>query len=327
MGSDLPSVSVVMPTYNADRYLGQAIDSILSQTHQAFELLVVDDGSTDDTPGLLASYAESDPRVRVISQSNQGVSAALNRGIADASAAWVAIMHSDDVALSGRIERQLRAAAEMPDVVAWGTYAFHIGANGKRLGLGQVGFTTREEFRSARARGKPIWLIHPTSLLRRDVLLQVGGYDPFFDCGEDLDLFSRMADRGPVLALPEPLLLYRVHSESNTLRRFARMTTLTEYIAARERAKAMGGEPVAWEAFEALQSHQSPMRKARNALKDSGAYRYRRFACEIAAEHPVRAAWFLAGSIICSPGYALRRIRQQRLGTRARRLLSPNGAK
>ncbi|HRL13268.1 MAG TPA: glycosyltransferase family A protein, partial [Aggregatilineales bacterium] len=122
-----------MPAYNAASFIAQAIESILNQTLRNFELIIVDDGSTDTTAQIIADYAARDPRIKAIQGTHRGVSAALNLGLAEARAPWIAIMHADDVALPRRLERQLACAASDPRVIIWGANGYHIGVSGKRL--------------------------------------------------------------------------------------------------------------------------------------------------------------------------------------------------
>src|SRR3712207_4054623 len=134
-------ISVVMPVFNGQRFLAEAMDSLLAQTFRDFEVVAVDDGSTDDTPATLHRYAERDARVRVIRGDHAGISAALNRGIAAATHEWIARMDADDVATPDRFAKQLAAAAAHPDVVVWGSYANHVDASGNVLGLSKCGPT------------------------------------------------------------------------------------------------------------------------------------------------------------------------------------------
>ena len=96
-----------MPAYNAEKFVGEAIESILNQSHKDFELIVIDDGSKDNTFNIIQKYAKRDARIKAYHQENQGISNTLNRGIAIAESEWVAIMHADDISLPGRIEKQL----------------------------------------------------------------------------------------------------------------------------------------------------------------------------------------------------------------------------
>src|SRR5687767_14566662 len=117
-----PTVSVVIPTYNYGRYVGDAIDSALAQTRPPDEVVVVDDGSTDDTPDRLAAYGD---RIRVVRQTNQGLSAARNAGIRAAHGDWVAFLDSDDAFHPRKLELQLGALARRPELRLLATDGFH----------------------------------------------------------------------------------------------------------------------------------------------------------------------------------------------------------
>lgn len=117
----MPLVSVVMPVYNSERFVAEAVDSILQQTLTDFEFLIVDDGSTDGSLGIIQDYAERDPRIRITQHSeNRGVAAARNTGIARASGKYVAVMDSDDVSLPQRIEKQVTYLEAHSDIGAVG---------------------------------------------------------------------------------------------------------------------------------------------------------------------------------------------------------------
>src|SRR3954447_7753370 len=105
-----PTVSVLMPCYNAERFLPEAIQSILDQTFRDFEFVIVDDGSTDNTRNVLRMFAEGDDRIRVIDNDHGGISGALNRGIQECRGEWIARMDGDDIALPDRLEKQIAAA-------------------------------------------------------------------------------------------------------------------------------------------------------------------------------------------------------------------------
>ncbi|HEX9156410.1 MAG TPA: glycosyltransferase family A protein, partial [Syntrophales bacterium] len=108
-------VSVVIPVHNGEKYLSQAVESVLDQTHRDLELLVVDDGSTDSSAAIIRRFALKDRRVRVLTQENLGVAAAGNRGLQEAGCEWVARLDADDVFLPGKLERQVGFLRRNPD--------------------------------------------------------------------------------------------------------------------------------------------------------------------------------------------------------------------
>lgn len=251
-------ISVVMPAYNAARYIGQAIDSLLNQTYKDFELLVIDDCSTDDTVEIVKAYAAKDPRVRLIQQpANGGVSVARNTGFQEAKYPWVALLDADDIALPDRLEKQVKAIESDPEVVAWGAAVRNMSPDGKPREIKEVGPPTKEVFYQKREKGEVIFLATTASVLRRDLVLKVNGYDLRFKASEDTDLVNRIADYGAVVALREPLVLYRLHSSGLSARKFLDQYINTHYLEARSKAR-LAGKTLDYDEF-LKQYHAQPL--------------------------------------------------------------------
>jgi len=310
-------ISVVMPVYNSARFVQQAIESILNQTYPNFEFIIVDDGSTDTTLAIARNYAERDPRLKVIELPHGGLSRALNKAIDLANGDWVAIMHDDDVSLPRRLETQLAAAQTNTKVVAWGAYAYHIGSRGKVLSVSCTGPTTESEFYHLRQRGEIFTIIHPTAFLNKGVVRRVGGYNHRFDGAEDLDLFDRMAEHGPVLAIPKPLLLYRVHGSSVSMLNFFRQKFLTRYVRARLRAKLRGQPELTLEEYEDQYRRQTLGTRLKRFLDDSSKFCYRRSGMALGNRQYFCAPFFLAASVLLNPRYAPPRLYQQKFSPAA----------
>ncbi len=204
-----PVLSVVMCVYNGARFLAQAINSIRAQTFRSFEFVIVDDGSTDDTPRILAEHAASDGRIRVLPQENQGLIAALNRGIACAQAELIARMDADDVAKPYRFEMQLDFLSGRPWIALLGGAVEIIDAGGRVLNTIRVPLdpdhVRREmlEYRCA--------LAHPTVIFRRRAFERAGGFRKAYRHAEDYDLWLRMTERCQAANLDDVLLGYRWH--------------------------------------------------------------------------------------------------------------------
>lgn len=214
---------MLLPAYNAGRYIDQAIESILNQTFRDLELIVIDDGSRDDTLARIQAHAGRDSRVRVVTRENRGLIATLNEGIALARADLIARMDADDIAYPERLERQVKTFRDTP-------------------GLGLCGTAVDTLFKDRIFRGKPVRLLtegspgilsifytmffHPTLMIDRRVAGDQLMYDPSYPHAEDFDLIRRLAERFPIAYLPEPLLAYRQHEGSVTVvhRRVMRQT-------------------------------------------------------------------------------------------------------
>jgi glycosyltransferase involved in cell wall biosynthesis len=207
-----PLVSFIVPTYNAAHYLPGAIDSALAQTYPHLEVIVIDDGSTDDTRALLAARYADDPRVRVLYQRNQGPAAARNYGLRAARGDYVHLLDSDEILLPDKVARSLALFDAHPDAAA---------VYGPGIAVAPDGLTVLDYPSPPLPSGDVFcaWLCGPLSggtgsvtgsfMLRRAAVLEVGGFDERFWGAEDWDLWLRLADRYHFVALDEALVIYR----------------------------------------------------------------------------------------------------------------------
>ncbi len=210
-----PRVSVVLPVYNGGEHLHASIESVLHQTMTELELVVVDDGSTDNTLEIATSFA--DPRISVIAlESNVGLAEALNRGIDQAKAGLIARQDSDDVSLPDRLSRQLELFTREDSMVLAGTWASITRSlpGGNQQVVGQHRHPTTD----AELRFRLLWnnpFVHSSVVFRRDAFEAAGGYgtDPATSWPEDYDLWSRLMDFGTLANLPEVLVEYRQSPE------------------------------------------------------------------------------------------------------------------
>ena len=203
-----PRVSVVISAYNAQRYLREAIDSILTQTFGDFECVIVNDGSSDDTLSILKSYAQRDPRIRIISRANKGLTVSLNEALAACRAPLVARMDADDVALPERFAKQVAFMDANPDVVVVACSVELIDPFGIHIGI--VNYPTdHASIDTQLLKGDGGCICHPGCVYRLDAVRRVGNYRQEFNNSEDLDLWLRLAETGRVANLPDVLLKYR----------------------------------------------------------------------------------------------------------------------
>lgn len=209
-------ISVIIPAYNAEKFIGETLASILAQSFQNFEIIVVDDGSTDNTVQLVNRFRQADERIRLVLNNHGHQSKARNTGIALAKYDWIAPIDADDVMLPTRFEEQIKAAEANPQVVAWGSYSMLITSNGSAYRERRDRPTTQAEFEKLMAEGQLILMPNSSCLLRKDIINKVGGYDSRFDSLEDVELLLRMSQHGPILVLPKILMQYRMHYSSTT---------------------------------------------------------------------------------------------------------------
>lgn len=208
-----PSVSVLLPVYNAERYLAQAIESILNQTFQDFELLIIDDGSTDRSGQILTTYAAQDSRIRLISRENRGLISTLNEMLDLAQGEFLARMDADDLATPNRLTLQVAFLKQHPEVVCVGGAFGLIDPQGRTVMNAIPMPQENAEIQPLLLLGRTV-INHPCALIRRSALLQIGGYDPSMKTIEDLDMLLRLGEIGQLANLPDVVLQYRFHPNS-----------------------------------------------------------------------------------------------------------------
>lgn len=198
-----PQVSVIIPTYNRGRVIKEAIDSVLAQDYTEFELIVVDDGSTDHTSDVLDSYRNV---IKVLSQKNKGVSAARNRGIAEASGKFIAFLDSDDLWLPQKLSTQIEFFNKTPDALICQTEEVWI-RNGLRV---------NPKKRHKKPSGMifklslELCLVSPSAvMIKRSLFDRVGEFDETLPACEDYDLWLRISSRFPIYLIDTPLIIKR----------------------------------------------------------------------------------------------------------------------
>jgi glycosyltransferase involved in cell wall biosynthesis len=211
--SDPPLISVCLPVYNTERYVAGAVESILGQTLGDFELLILDDGSTDGSLEVLRRYAARDPRIRLTSRPNKGLVTTLNELIDQSRGEFLARMDADDIALPERFARQVEYLRAHPECVLVGCRVRLIDPEGDPL----CEWCTQQDHEALDRcflRGERVTAIsHPAIMMRRDAVLAIGKYRPF-EVIEDVDLFLRLAEYGRIANIPEVLLQYRIHASN-----------------------------------------------------------------------------------------------------------------
>jgi glycosyltransferase involved in cell wall biosynthesis len=208
-----PRISAVIGTWNGARWLPDAIRSILEQTVDDLELIVADDGSTDDTAAVVASF--DDPRIRYLPGPHVGISANLNRALAEARSDYVGLLDSDDWALPHRLERQLAVLEARPEVGVVGARMTEVDEHGREL-RPRVTFAAGD-VNGALLKFNPI--SNSCAALRRSAVREVGGFDTSYTCTVDWDLWLRVADRWVVHTLDEVLGVRRMHSGNISIER------------------------------------------------------------------------------------------------------------
>src|SRR5690349_10215088 len=208
-----PMVTIIMPAYNAATYIREAISSVLAQSFTDFELLVIDDGSMDDTAAIIGSF--SDPRILYLYQDHLGIAYALNKGLREAKGRFIARFDADDICMPNRLQKQVEFLSADDRYVLCGSDAEYISESGEHL----FNFTcighTHEDIRSRLYVLCPF--IHSSVMYRKEAVIAAGGYSAHAHNFEDYLLWVQLTTYGKYANLPEQLIRVRFNPASVTI--------------------------------------------------------------------------------------------------------------
>ncbi|MFD5063871.1 glycosyltransferase family A protein [Streptomyces sp. NPDC058394] len=292
---------MIVPLFNAKKYIGACLASVLSQTHQELEVIVVDDGSTDDGAAIAEGIA--DERIRVDRGANRGVAAARNRGLSLAKGEFVAFLDNDDLWYPEKLSEQISVLQSDRGVVAVGAVFQYLSGNGGRL-LGRTGQDARDaDSRERLQRGQLMPFPMSSLIAWTDTVRAAGGFDDSLSSVDDLDLMTRLALAGSVATVMRPLGAYRVHSSAVSARHHAKMKMLTRFVQERAAAR-LEGRPA-----PVLESFVSSYRLTRvQRRRDGAARRFRDAGLLVMEGRYVKATALCAVALVARPSYTLRRI-------------------
>ncbi len=308
-----PTVSVVMAARNAAATVVDAIDSVLAQTFRDWELLVVDDGSTDETAAIVQRYAARDSRVHLLSGEGGGAAHARNLAIDEAQGRWLAILDSDDIAVTSRLERQVARMQREHDLFALATLA-HLFVNpGRSEGVSAFTQpTNRDELHRMVQTGALFVFCNSSILFDTDAVRSLGGYDQRFVPSEDAELVNRAVYRHghAVLLAPEPLVWYRITAGGLSTQGLGRQRMVLRYLEERNQSWRAGSEPVSLDEF--LERPQALRTRTRWRRHDLGALLYRQAGLEVGHGSWTGAIPRLVGAGLLHPRYVVAKVRAQR---------------
>ena len=209
-----PRISIALPVYNAAAYLDQAIESISGQSFRDFELICIDDGSTDGSLNILQQWQKRDSRIIVKSRENRGIVATLNEALDRSAGGYFARMDADDISLPDRLSAQVNFMDMDPDIVLSGGNAIMIDPAGRPLKAVDPPLS-HSAIWNLLLKGQATALIHPTIMAKTCACRKIGGYREAYRYVEDLDIFLRIGKLGNLANVPDTLLYYRQHLTSS----------------------------------------------------------------------------------------------------------------
>lgn len=209
----MTKITVLLPVYNAARFLPETLASLRAQTLADFKILAINDGSTDESGAILDSYASQESRLQVVHQENQGFAKTLAWGVKQCKTPLIVRLDADDLALPQRFEKQYAAFQSAREKLAVLGSGFHvINTTGRAIETVKPP-TMHDDITNQLWRGRSV-IAHPSVMMRRDAVLAVGNYRKPFDHAEDFDLWIRISQNYALANLPEPLIRYRRHQNN-----------------------------------------------------------------------------------------------------------------
>jgi glycosyltransferase involved in cell wall biosynthesis len=307
-------ISIFIPAYNAEKTIERTIDGILNQTYTHFELIIVNDGSTDGTEEIIKRYAEKDSRIRLISQPNRGRCYAANTAIKECQYQWIMRVDADDILLPQAIEKQIDFIKKNPDVKVAGCLAYHINEKEEIIGLTPLSPKTREEFAELINNKKPIHIQSSGVLMSREVILSVGGYREQFVVAEDFDLWNRLAEKGHMILVQQiPLVLYKIHKDSTTIKHFFKVWKYYKWARECMRKRRCGEAEISLQEFIAMRKKRPWYKRVDTKRKEFGKYSYKKAGFNFANKKFFAFILWIFLSLGINPIYTTKRLYKQRI--------------
>jgi glycosyltransferase involved in cell wall biosynthesis len=303
-------VSVVIPVYNGERFLAEAIESVRVQTHRDFELILVDDGSTDGSLGIMQDYARMDSRIRVVTQENRGHSGAANRCLAEASCEWVARLDGDDIFLPRKLEMQIAVLKANRNIKVLGTMGGWMDERGRGLvPMEKEGPFNEAELEEMVKRNDTLFFNHSSVLMHKRTILDAGGYRDKFVQAEDTDLWNRLAeDKHHLQKMRESLVRCRFHERSSTRSRRKENRLYGEWAIRCIYARRSGLSEPSFEEYLALRRNRPWYARLDSGRKSSGEDFYQRAALLYANRKYMLTTMNLLASLVIHPVHVIPRV-------------------
>lgn len=299
-----------MPSYNSMPLLPAAVESIANQTLQSWRLVVVNDGSTDDTREYLDSL--TDDRILVIHQENLGLSKSLNVGLRHCETEFIARMDGDDYSLPDRLEKQVAFLRSHPEVGLVGTQIQRVGE--RRSDTGSNLPTSHDEIVSTLMRGGHA-LCHPTIMCRKSVFDKVGEYKT--GLGEEWDIFLRFGEVSRLANLSECLFKYRYHGSSINGSRMRELRRGIRFACESSRRRKASQPPIAYEEFVEQENNAPLLQRILQNSEDYSRASYHAAMADILGNNPVRGWAKLGVAVASAPQLVIHRIHQKLAGPKA----------
>lgn len=302
-------VSIIICGYNAEKFIAKAIESVLRQTHSAFELILIDDGSTDGTHEVMEKYKKSDNRIKVISHLNKGMADSVNEAVLTANSDIIFRLDADDVMYVQRVEKQLEFLTNHNELGGISCLGEYLDENDRVIGKTYSDITSIEDCKRYLKKNEIMGFLHPGFVFRRQMFLEVEGYNGTFWPAEDVDLCNKFIERGYwIITIPEVLVGYRIHSSSVITSKFMESRRKYEWLRACIRARRLGLPQPTKEEFSELQKQKGVFFKINNARKNFSKFHYRNAGFEYAKKNYLNFLFKLGLSFLLQPKLVVKKL-------------------
>jgi len=305
-------VSIIVPAYNCEKYINDAIESILIQTYEDLEIIIVNDGSTDNTAKIIDNLAQVDSRIKVISQSNKGAGAARNKAISVAKGEFIAFLDSDDIMLEKRIQEQVQYLIKHPEITIVSCLAYYINEANDIIGKISTNLLTVADGKRYLERGKLIYCLQSGVMTRKQALKKVGGYREELLLGQDTELWNRMVEVGyNLVVMPKILVKYRIR-DGSTMTQFKKYFFYIDMIDFNIQRRRKGFREYSKEEFKKfLVSQPWYLKVARFNLRYSQ-YLYRLSGLMYGNKKYINFILYLLGAFFINPVYTMKKLYNQK---------------
>jgi glycosyltransferase involved in cell wall biosynthesis len=300
-----PTISVLMPVYNQEKYVAETIESVLSQTFMDYEFLIVDDGSKDGSADIIKAYAAKDSRIKAFYEKNSGKCNATNFLLSEAKGEWSALIDADDLMLPERLEKQLNYHKAHPTVEATSCHCFTIDEKGKPMGV-QVfpGLTNEEEVEKVRKENGLVMCAFTGMMISTALFKKIGGLRSQFWPSEDFEVSNRIVESGAKLViLQEFLMKYRLHTSSITQTNPFNMFLMDAYVRRCISDRRQGRAELTLQEFKKIREKDSAWIKFKRRWLEYSKIYHRRATFAFHSKRFVNFSWLILISSILSPSY------------------------
>ncbi len=304
--------SFVIPVFNGEKYVAEAIDSCLAQTWAPEKIVVVDDASTDGTHLLLERFHNEHPTIvdPVFLSENGGRSVACNAGIARVTSPYCLFLDADDISEPDRIEKQVRFMDDNPDVFASSGFVRYIDQNGRVFASGSLSVLSRNDYAISMSSGSPIGFFSPATIVRTSVFKKDGlWFRPIFRQAQDIDLWNRIAEKHVIFAHPDFVTRYRIHEDAVSTKKYLRSQFFFAYICDCVARRRSGREELPMEAFSDEWNRRPLWKRLFWRISVESRRHFRQSGFSFAERRYAAFIWHLASSFLLNPKYAFSKLR------------------